>query len=54
MFTRAARWVVGGVAGRKWINAILGSLYMMKNHKEEKEDAKDKDDVVIMEGGEKE
>jgi hypothetical protein len=30
MFTRVARWIVGGVAGRKWINAILGSLYMMK------------------------
>jgi hypothetical protein len=32
MFTKVARWLVGGVAGRLWINAILGSLYMMKQN----------------------
>jgi hypothetical protein len=37
MFTKVARWLVGGVAGRLWINAILGSLYMMKQgHNDEK------------------
>jgi hypothetical protein len=41
MFTRVAKWLVGGVAGRYWINAILGSLYMMKSHKEDVKDAQD-------------
>jgi hypothetical protein len=55
MFTRAARWIVGGVSARKWINAILGSLYMMKSHKEDKkEDGVDENEIKIMEGGEKE
>jgi hypothetical protein len=55
MFTRAARWVVGGVSGRKWINAILGSLYMMKSHKEgKKDDGLDENEIVVLEGGEKE
>jgi len=40
MFNRVARWLVGGIAGRKWINAILGSLYMMKKHKEDDEEDK--------------
>lgn len=32
MFTKVARWLVGGIASRYWINAILGSLYMMKQN----------------------
>jgi hypothetical protein len=39
MFTKVARWIIGGVAGRMWINAILGSLYMMKQGHNDKKDA---------------
>jgi hypothetical protein len=36
MFTKVAKGIVGGVAGRLWINAILGSLYMMKQGQHDK------------------